>query len=73
MKEQARNQKEIALAIQKNKSVISREFKRNSDKRNEVYKPELAHEKYLNKLRTIPIKIKFIDEIKNYVTNKLNH
>ena len=37
---------EIALAIGKNKSVISREIKHNSDKRNGVYDDELAQRKY---------------------------
>ncbi|NQY10374.1 MAG: helix-turn-helix domain-containing protein, partial [Flavobacteriales bacterium] len=35
-------QVQIAKAIEKNKSVVSRELKRNSDARNNVYKQELA-------------------------------
>ncbi|NQY11354.1 MAG: helix-turn-helix domain-containing protein, partial [Flavobacteriales bacterium] len=34
------NQVQIAKAIGKNKSVVSRELKRNSDARNNVYKHE---------------------------------
>jgi IS30 family transposase len=37
---------EIAIAIGKDKSVISRELKRNSDSRSGIYKDELAHRKY---------------------------
>ena len=37
---------EIAIAIGKDKSVISRELKRNSDNRSGIYKDELAHRKY---------------------------
>ena len=40
------NQVQIAKAIGKNKSVVSRELKRNSDARNNVYKHELATQKY---------------------------
>ena len=36
------NQAQIAKAIGKNKSVVSRELKRNSDARNNVYTHELA-------------------------------
>ncbi|NQY09416.1 MAG: helix-turn-helix domain-containing protein [Flavobacteriales bacterium] len=39
-------QVQIAKAIEKNKSVVSRELKRNSDARNNVYKQELATQKY---------------------------
>jgi len=42
MKAQNHKQKAIAEAIGKNKSVVSRELKRNSDKRNGAYKYELA-------------------------------
>ncbi|NQY12024.1 MAG: helix-turn-helix domain-containing protein [Flavobacteriales bacterium] len=39
-------QVQIAKAIEKNKSVVSRELKRNSDARNNNYKQELATQKY---------------------------
>ena len=39
-------QVQVAKAIEKNKSVVSRELKRNSDARNNVYKHELATYKY---------------------------
>ncbi len=39
-------QTEIARTIGKDKSVISREIKRNRDKRNGKYKAELAQKKY---------------------------
>ncbi len=49
MLHQGYKQIEIALAIGKDKSVISKEIKRNSDKRNGVYKHELAQKKYVNR------------------------
>ena len=39
-------QNQIALAIGKDKSVVSREIKRNSDQRNGLYKSDLANRKY---------------------------
>lgn len=43
---QGYKQIEIAIAINKDKSVISRELKRNCDNRSGVYKNELAQKKY---------------------------
>ena len=39
-------QNQIASAIGKDKSVVSRELKRNSDQRNGIYKSDLANLKY---------------------------
>jgi len=50
MKVRGYQQIEIAKAIGKDKSVISRELKRNCDLRNGEYRYELAHHKYLNRL-----------------------
>ena len=66
------SQKEIAEAISKDKSTISREIKRNKDKRNGVYKPELAQKKYEFRQKEKPKKIYFTEDIKNYVENKLS-
>ena len=46
MKKQGYKQKEIALTIEKDKSVISRELKRNCDKRSNNYDADLAQRKY---------------------------
>ncbi len=72
MKEQGRTQKEIALALNKDKSSVSRELKRNSDTKDGLYKPELANEKYLTRLKNKPKNIKFTDEVKDFVVLKLN-
>ena len=46
MKKQNYSQKEISKAIGKDKSVVSRELKRNCDKRNGSYDHNLAQRKY---------------------------
>lgn len=46
MKNNGFSRKEICEVIGKDKSVLSRELKRNSDKRNETYKADLAQKKY---------------------------
>lgn len=43
MKQQGFKNNQIANIIDKDKSVISRELKRNCDKRSEQYRAELAH------------------------------
>jgi len=43
---QNHKQNQIAIAIGKDKSVVSREIKRNSDQRNGIYKSDLANRKY---------------------------
>ena len=47
MIQKGHSQKEIADIIGKDKSTISRKINRNRDKRNKVYKHELAHKKYV--------------------------
>jgi len=66
------SQKEIAAAISKDKSTISREIKRNKDKRNGVYKHELAQKKYSQRQKEKHKKIYFTDTIKSYVEKKLS-
>jgi IS30 family transposase len=60
-------QKEIAEAIEKDKSVVSRELRRNSDKRNGVYKADLAQRKYAIRQAEKPKHICFTSEMKSYV------
>jgi IS30 family transposase len=52
-------QREIAKAIGKDKSVISRELKRNSDKRSGIYKDDLANRKYAKRQKEKHKYIKF--------------
>ena len=61
------SQKNIAKTIGKSKSAISRELGRNCDKRNSVYKAELAHKKCLERHKNKNKKIHFTEEIKEYV------
>ncbi|OFX32546.1 MAG: hypothetical protein A2X08_03715 [Bacteroidetes bacterium GWA2_32_17] len=59
MKEQGCKQKDIALKIGKDKSVISRELSRNCDKRSMEYKADLAQRKYQQRQRDKPKHISF--------------
>lgn len=61
------SQKKIADAIGKNKSVISRELSRNSDKRNTVYKAKLADKKCQERHKNKNKKVYFTEEIKALV------
>ena len=47
MRNNGYKQKDIAKSISKDKSVVSRELKRNCDKRSGVYHSDLAHRKYI--------------------------
>ena len=67
MKKQGYNQTEIALTIEKDKSVISRELNRNCDKRSNNYDADLAQRKYEKRQKEKPKKIRFTDEIKSYI------
>lgn len=57
--EQKFTQTQIADAIGKHKSVVSRELKRNCDNRNGNYKSDLAERKYKRRIKEKPKKIKF--------------
>lgn len=61
------NQTQIALYIDKDRSVISRELKRNKDARNGLYKAELAHKKTCKRHKEKPKKIIFTQEVQTYV------
>ena len=62
---------EIARLIKKDKSVISREIKRNSDQRSGVYKSDLAQRKYQKRLKEKPKHLKFTSPLKIIVEGLL--
>lgn len=72
MKKRNYSQKEIAKAIEKDKSVISRELKRNCDKRSGNYNSDLAQRKYEQRQKDKPKCIKFTKEIKSFVESWLD-
>jgi IS30 family transposase len=71
MRSQNCSQKSIAEAIGKDKSVISRELKRNSDQRNGFYKAALAEKKYQTRQVQKRKHFSFTAEIKQYVIEGL--
>ncbi|MCP4107316.1 MAG: IS30 family transposase [Desulfobacteraceae bacterium] len=71
MKKQGYKQKDIAFAIGKNKSVISRELNRNSDKRSNEYKSDLAQRKYVQRQKSKPKKIRFTQTVQQLVNDWL--
>lgn len=66
-------QKAIADTIGKNKSVISRELKRNCDGRSGKYCSDLAHRKYTLRQKNKPKKRRFNQQIAAYVNKKLEN
>jgi IS30 family transposase len=64
MRKEGYSQKAIAESIDKDKSVISRELKRNKDQRSGEYRYELAVKKCHERHKTKPKQIRFTDEIK---------
>jgi IS30 family transposase len=71
MLEQGFKKKDIALKIGKDKSVLSRELKRNCDQRSKEYHADLAERKYQQRQRDKPKHIYFTDDIKQYVNESL--
>ncbi|MDV7395242.1 helix-turn-helix domain-containing protein, partial [Arthrospira platensis SPKY1] len=71
MRAQGYSQKDISLAIGKDKSVVSRELKRNCDKRNGRYDHDLADRKYEKRQKDKLRAIKFSEEVRKYVDSKL--
>ena len=63
MKQQGFKQVEIAMAIGKDKSVISRELRRNCDKRSGSYNFDLAQRKYDQRQEDKPKNIRFTQEV----------
>ena len=52
MLQKGSKQKDIALAIGKDKSVVSRELHRNCDNRSKKYRVDLAQRKYRKRINT---------------------
>ena len=67
MKKLCYKQKDIALAIEKDESVVCRELKRNCDKRNGFYHCDLAQRKYIQRQKEKPKYVKFTEEIESFV------
>lgn len=59
-----KSETEIARLVGVHRSTICREIHRNSDKRNGVYKPELARVKYKNRMQSRRHFMKFTDDLK---------
>jgi IS30 family transposase len=57
-------QKDIASAINKDKSLISRELRRNCDKRSQTYEFDLAQRKYEKRQKSKRKHIRFTQQIK---------
>lgn len=71
MKKQGYKQKDIAITIGKDKSVVSRELRRNCDRRSQKYDADLAQRKYQQRQRDKPKHICFTDEVKQIVDDML--
>lgn len=67
MLKQGYSQIDIAKAINKDKSVISRELKRNADSRSGIYSDELANRKYTKRQKEKHKYIKFTSEMQQEV------
>jgi len=65
------SQTEISLSLGRDKSVISRELRRNCDKRTGNYNPDLAHRKYEQRKKEKPKSIRFTQEIKQKIISQL--
>lgn len=72
MLKQGYSQKAISLSIEKDKSVVSREIKRNKDQRNGAYRCILAQRKCEARRQEKPKAIKFTDQVKDHVEAKLD-
>lgn len=67
LRAQGKRQKEIAQANGRHKSVVSRELSRNCDKRKGNYDYQLAHRKYCKPIQAKPKRIRFTEEVKEFV------
>ena len=67
MRNEGLTQSAIAEKIGKDKSVISREIRRNCDMRNGAYRADLAHRKYQERLEQKPKSHKFTEQIKETI------
>lgn len=68
-----KSQNEIAQILGFNKSTISRELKRNCDKRNGEYRPELAQRKYKNRINKRNHYQRFSEDIRARVDELLKN
>lgn len=66
LRKEGLSQKEIAIRIGRDKSVVSREIKRNRDQRNGEYRAELAERKCANRHKTKKKKRRFTFEIQEF-------
>lgn len=64
-------QKEIAEAIQKHKSTVSREIMRNCGYRSGKYEYDLAQRKYKQRQKSKARPIKFTEAVRAYVDTRL--
>jgi transposase, IS30 family len=71
LKKEGFKQIEIARRIGKDKSVISRELRRNADLRSGEYRADLAHRKSEKRKQEKPKRVNFTESIKRYVESKL--
>ena len=71
MKKAGKSQKEIAHILGKDKSVMSRELKRNCDNRSGAYNSDLAQRKHVARQLNKARKNVFTVAIKEYVAQKL--
>lgn len=71
MYQQDHSQTAIAKIIGKDKSVVSRELKRNCDKRSGEYNDDLAHRKYCKRLREKPKRKLLSADVIVYIKEKL--
>lgn len=72
MRKNGSSQQDIAEALQKDKSTISRELKRNKDARNGEYRASLAQSKCERRHKEKPKKVYFTIEIKQYIDEWIN-
>lgn len=67
------HQKFIAEIVHKDKSVISRELKRNCNKRSGKYDGELAQRKYKKRMKDKPKRLTLTHEIKDFISQQLEN
>ena len=73
MQEAGDSRKSICEKIGKDKSVLSRELRRNCDRRTGKYHPDLAQRMYEKRLKEKPKFIYFTEKIKQKVINELEN
>ena len=71
MKKLCYKQKDIALAIGKDESVVSGELNLNCDKRNGFYNSDLAQRKHDQRQKEKPKHIKFTNQVVTFVNSWL--